>query len=159
MKILITGSITLALAVATSFLVAFPDLRNPADIFWAFGVGGAFGLTIFAPLAAAFAYRTSLRRWLAVHGSAVRWYASILMAVSLGYLLASARYHTSDAFAGLALLVVFLCALAKVMFAIVFRTGNEPPSSGGGGPRPPLAPVPRPPGGRPPALSAAAEVE
>ena len=145
--------------MATGFLVAFPDLRNPADIFWAFGVGVVFALAIFAPIAAAFAYRAPLRRWLAVHGSAVQCYASILMAVSLGYLLASARHRSSDAFTGLALLVVFLCALAKVVFAIVFRTGNEPPSSGGGGPRPPLAPVPRPPSGRPPALSAAAKVE
>src|SRR5262249_37077922 len=107
MKILISGPTTLGLAVAAGFLVAFPDLRTPADVLWVFGVGVVLGLAIFAPVAAAFAYQTPLRRWLTVHGSAVQWYASILMAVSLGYLLAAARYRTSDAFVGLAMLVVF----------------------------------------------------
>src|SRR5262245_35745556 len=158
-KILITGSTTLGLAVAAGFLVGFPGLRTPADILWACVVVAVLGSAIFAPLAAAFAYRTHLRRWLTVHGSAVQWYASILMAISLGYLLASARYHPSDVFAGLAMLVIFLCVLAKAAIAIAFRAGNEPPLSGDGESGAPLAPVPRPPGGRPPALSAAAEVE
>ena len=80
MKILITGSTTLGFAVTVAFLLAFPNLRTSADILWAFAVGVVFGLAIGAPVAVAFAYRTQLRRWLSVHGSAVQWYSSILLA-------------------------------------------------------------------------------
>jgi len=63
-----------------------------------------------------------------------------------------------DILTGTALLLLFVVVLARVVFAIRFRPGTEPPLSGGGGRRPPDAPVPRPPNGRPPTLVAAAEV-
>jgi len=62
-----------------------------------------------------------------------------------------------DILTGVALLLLFVVVLAKVVFAIISRPGSDLPPSGGGGRRPPDAPVPRPPWGRPPALSAAAE--
>jgi hypothetical protein len=55
-------------------------------------------------------------------------------------------------------LVLFLIAVAKVMFPIIARRNNGFPPGDGRGQCPPDAPVPRTAGGRPPALSAAAEV-
>ena len=72
--------------------------------------------------------------------------------VAVGQLL---RGH--DVLTGTALVLLFLWAVAKVIAAIVVRRKGEPPS--GGGTWPAGEPVPRPPGGRPPALSAAAEVK
>ena len=72
--------------------------------------------------------------------------------VGVGQLL---RGH--DVLTGIALVLLFLWAVAKVIAAIVRQKGG-PPSDGGGGSWPAGSPVPRPPGGRPPALSAAAEV-
>lgn len=63
-----------------------------------------------------------------------------------------------DILTGIALLVLFLVAVVKVVFAIIARRDNGFPPGDGGGQRPPDAPVPRPPAGRPPALSAAAQV-
>jgi len=71
--------------------------------------------------------------------------------VAVGQLL---RGH--DVLTGIALVLLFLWAVAKVIAAIVVRRRCEPPSGGGGGGWPAGEPVPRPPGGRPPALSAAA---
>ena len=63
-----------------------------------------------------------------------------------------------DVLTGIALVLLFLWTVAKVIAAIVVRRRGGPPGSGGGGSWPAGSPVPRPPGGRPPALSAAAEV-
>src|SRR5262245_14029384 len=94
-----------------------------------------------------------LRWWFATYGVAVQWFASVLMVSCLGCLLASVLYFKSDLLNGLALLILSFVVLAKIVCAIIFR------SDGGAGPRPPLAPVPRPPNGRPPVLSAEAEIE
>jgi hypothetical protein len=67
--------------------------------------------------------------------------------------------HGHDILTGIALVVLFLWAVAKVIAAIVVRRRGEPPYGGGGGSWLAGEPVPRPPGGRPPALSAAAEVK
>jgi hypothetical protein len=162
LKILTLGPMTLAVVITTGFVIAFPVLRSPGDILLAFGIAMIAGLFFFAPVAAAVAFRGSLRRWLDAHGHSVQWCASILMSMSLGYLFASVRYHGSDAMSALALLVLFTGALAKTIFSIVYRTGDEPPSgggNGGGGWRPPFAPVRHPGGGHPPGLSSAATVK
>ena len=75
-----------------------------------------------------------------------------ILIVAVGHWL---RGH--DILTALALLLLLLAVLAKVVFAIISRRKSEPPPGGGGRRYPPDAPVPRPPGGRPPALSAAAE--
>src|SRR5262245_3566033 len=74
--------------------------------------------------------------------------------VAVGQLL-----HGHDVLTGIALVLLFLWAVAKVIAAIVVRRRGEPPGSGGGGSWPAGSAVPRPPGGRPPALSAASEVK
>jgi hypothetical protein len=56
------------------------------------------------------------------------------------------------------LLILSLVVAIKVAFAIIARRESGLPPGDHGGGRPPDAPVPRPPRGRPPALSAAAEV-
>jgi hypothetical protein len=158
-KMLITGPMALGLVSAVGFMLVFPQLRTPSELLLAFVVGAVGGLVIFIPVAAALAFRKQLRPSAVAQGFTVQRYASIAMVFSLGYLFASAIHHTSDLLTGLAVLSLFFGALAKIVFGIIFCTRQEPPSDGGGGPRPPLAPVLRPTGGRPPTLSAAAKVE
>jgi hypothetical protein len=62
-----------------------------------------------------------------------------------------------DVLTGIALVLLFLVALTKLIFAVIHRRRRGPSSGGGGwaaGTR-----EPRPPGGRPPVLSAAAKME
>jgi len=83
----------------------------------------------------------------------------IKLVVMGGLIVAVGRLlHGHDILTGIALVLLFLWAVAKVIAAIVVRRRGEPPSGGDGGSWPAGEPVPRPPGGRPPALSAAAEV-
>ena len=67
--------------------------------------------------------------------------------------------HGHDVLTGIALVLLFLWAVAKVIPAIGVRWRGGPPSGGGSGSWPAGSPVPRPPDGRPPELSAAAEVK
>lgn len=157
LKMMIVGPVTLALSVTTGVLLVYPELRSATEVFWIFAVGAAAGVVIFAPLAAALAFRNQMRPWATRHGYAIQWYASAMMMLALGYLLASIVHRTPDALTGLAVLILFFGVMAKVVFGIVFRPGNEPPR-GGSGPRPPRAPVLRPPGGRPPVLQFASPV-
>jgi hypothetical protein len=143
--------------LAVTLLV--PESRTPREMLFAFGAGFLVGLSFVAPIAGALAFRAALRPWLNLHGFAVQRCAAFLMAFSLGYLFASVRHLSADAYIGLALLGVFLGVMAKLVCAIACGQADDPPSSRGGGPRPPDAPVPRPPSGGPPALSAAARVE
>ncbi|MGH7969108.1 MAG: hypothetical protein ACREIC_10325, partial [Limisphaerales bacterium] len=122
-----------------------------------FSVAATCGLIICAPIAAALAFRSRLRRWIAAHGFAVQWYAAIAMAFSLGYLFGSVGNKASTVFTALALIILFLCVLAKIVFCIAVRD-DEPPLGGGRGPRPQLAPVPRPTGPRRRVFSEAAEM-
>jgi len=88
-------------------------------------------------------------------------------AYALGYLKGSGASHAPAIVGRLvlgAILILILAALAKAIVAVLLRwKGSQGKGNGGGGsgsgPRPPRAPVPRPPGGRPPALSAAAEIK
>jgi hypothetical protein len=80
--------------------------------------------------------------------------------VAFGVLIVTVAHwlRDHDILTGVALLFLFVVALAKVVIAIKSRPGSEPPSiGGGGGRRPPDAPVPRPSDGRPPTLGASAE--
>ncbi len=73
--------------------------------------------------------------------------------VGLGLLL---RGH--DILTGLALSVLLLAVICKIAFALIMRRrGGSPPGRGGGDSA--RRPTPRPPGRRPPALSAAEEVK
>ena len=132
--VLLIGPTGLGLLMAVAFVVAVPELRGLRGILFAFGAGLVVGLTIFAPIAGALAFRAPLRPWLAVHGFTVQWYASILMAFALGYLVASIHQDSSDAYVALAFLAVFLGAIAKIVFAIVLGSGDEQPSRRGGRP-------------------------
>ena len=64
-----------------------------------------------------------------------------------------------DLLTAIALVLLFVVVAAKIVFALIVRRGNEPPSNGNGGGWQPEVPVPKGPGGRPPALSAAAKME
>ena len=64
-----------------------------------------------------------------------------------------------DVLTAVALLVLVAVVAIKVAYAIRFRRRTDPPSGLGSGDWPAGSPVPRPPSGRPPELSAVAEIE
>ena len=157
LTIAVAGLATLGMATAIAVFVSPPEEHRWSELLVAFGIGAALGLTVFAPIAAALAFRARLADWLERYGFHVQWYVSFSMAISLGYIAASVHQKPVDAITTVALLVVFLCAVVKTALGIAFRDGGGPPEPrSGGGPRPPSAPVLRPPGGRPPVLSATA---
>jgi hypothetical protein len=85
---------------------------------------------------------------------------TIRMAIKLtilGVLIVAVFYwlRGHDILTGVAMLVLFLAVVAKVVAAIISRPEGGPPLGNGG--EPPGTRMPRPPGGRPPALSATAE--
>ena len=75
--------------------------------------------------------------------------------VFLGALIVAVFYllRGHDALTGLALVLLFLFAVAKILFAIICRRRGSPPDGGGGGSL--GKPMKRPPTGRPPELTAA----
>lgn len=81
---------------------------------------------------------------------------------ALGYLKGSGASHALAIMGRVALgaiLLLILGVLAKFLVAVLLRRkGGGSPGSSGSGPRPPRSPVPRPGGGRPPSLSAAADI-
>src|SRR5205814_5870058 len=81
LAVLLIGPTGLGLLMTVAVVVALPELRSPRYILFAFGAGLVVGLTIFAPIAGALAFRAPLRRWLAGCGFAVQWYAVELMSV------------------------------------------------------------------------------
>jgi len=84
----------------------------------------------------------------------------IKLVVMGGLIVAVGRLlHGHDVLTGIALVLLFLWAVAKVIAVVVVRRRGGPPFGGGDGGWPAGEPVPRPPGGRPPALSAAAQVK
>jgi hypothetical protein len=68
----------------------------------------------------------------------------------LGYLHGSGPMSRGDIIASVGLSLVFLWVLAKLMFAVIFSSGGQPPSNHRGGPPAPNAPAPLKPGPRPP---------
>jgi hypothetical protein len=85
----------------------------------------------------------------------------IIKLTAVGALIVAVAYglRGHDVLTGIALVLLFLVVVAKVISAILFHRRSEPPPGDGGGRRPPDAPVPRLPGGRPPELSAVAEMK
>lgn len=81
----------------------------------------------------------------------VKLFAFGALIVAIGNLL---RGH--DILTAVAMVLLFLFVVAKVVAALIFRPGSWSAPGDGGEPR--GRPMLRPPGGRPPALSAAAEV-
>jgi hypothetical protein len=144
--IMLAGSIAFGLLIAAGSALTLPELLKPLELLYVFGAGVLCGLAICGPIAAALGFRVRLRRWIQAHGFEVQWYGSILMALALGYLFGSLGHKVSTFSTALALTILYLCALAKLLFGLALRDG-DPPSSGPGlppRPRPPLAPVPRP---------------
>ncbi len=158
--IAVAGPLSLGLAYAVAVFLSLREKYLWSQLWVAFGIGVVLGLTVFAPIATALAFRARLADWLGRYGFHVQWYVSMSMAISLGYVAASVHQKAVDDITVVAMLVVFACALAKTALGIAFRDGGEPPESRTvGGPRPPSAPVLRPPGGRPPVLSEAARLK
>ena len=158
--IAVAGPATLGMATAIAVFVSPPEEHRWSELLVAFGIGAALGFTVFAPIAAALAFRARLADWLERYGFQVQWYVSISMAISLGYIVASVRQEVVDAITVVALLVVFAGALAKTALGIAFRDGGEPPEPGRSGrPHPSASPVLGPPGGPPPVLSTTAPLK
>ena len=112
---LLTGTIT-----TTAFLITTPGARNPRGFCIEFGIGSVFGLLIFAPIVLAENFRSAISGWFSRHGSRVQPRVAFIMAMALGYLIASMRHHTFDAIAFVAMGLVFITAI----FGVVVGTVN-----------------------------------
>src|SRR5438128_591371 len=119
--IAVAGPLTLGLAVAVAVFLSPSEEHRWSELLAAFGIGAALGFTVFAPIAAALAFRARVADWLKRYGFHVQWYVSISMAISLGYIAASVHQKAVDAITTVALLVVFLCAMVKTALGIAFR--------------------------------------
>ena len=153
-KVLLSGAIGLALVL---MLGAIIEVRTLASALFTFAIGLMIGSIFLTPVAAFIAFRQQLGRWVNRHGNQFQPCASFALALALGYLFGSLRGGVSDISVGVALLILYLLALAKVLFATL-RSGPGYPGTGGPW-DPPHAPVRRPPGGKPPVLGAAARIE
>src|SRR5580658_1023796 len=107
LTVLAVGMLIPGLMALVVSLLAFPELREPSDLLFAFGVGAASGPAVVGPILVPLAFRAKLRWWLAFHGRAFERVALIAMAAALACLFASLRSHTSDVLTGLSLLVLY----------------------------------------------------
>jgi hypothetical protein len=156
MTILLAGSAGVAV-VSLALCFFFPVGRcRVRDILFLAAGGVGCGSVVFAPIAIALGFRRPLKGWLAPRAFAVRAGVALLMAASLGYIVASARHDAFDGLTMLGILFMFLGAAIETMVGIVLDPESERPTNEGQGPEPPGAPVRRPPGGKPPTLSAKA---
>ena len=117
--ILMLGALLTGSAMAAAFITTTPDFRNLRGFAIAFGGGAAFGLLMFSPIAFAEKFREGIRRWLERYGARVQPGVAFVMAVALGYWIASMRHHTFDALAFVAMALVFIGALFGVVIGIV----------------------------------------
>ena len=118
-KILLLGGVLTGTVVSAAFVITTPDFRNLRDFSFAFGVGAVFGLLMFSPIAFAEKFRDGIRSWLERHGSRVQPKVAFIMAVALGYWIASMRHDTFDALAFVAMGLVFIGALFGIVIGIV----------------------------------------
>ncbi len=105
--------------------LCLPEQRTLSDMLFYLAAGMATGLFMFGPIAAAVAFR---RRWgdrLCPYVFRVQWITSIIMSLSLGYLLACARHDVVDRWAALAGLLVFLGAIVKAALGIAFSEDKQ----------------------------------
>jgi hypothetical protein len=117
--IVVLGALLTGGAMSAAFLTTTPDARNLRGFLIALGVGAAFGLLMFSPIALAEKFREGIRRWLQRYGARVQPRVAFVMALALGYWFASMRYHTFDALAFVAMGLVFIGALFGVVIGIV----------------------------------------
>jgi hypothetical protein len=117
--ILLLGASLTGAAMTAAFLSITRDVRNPRGFSIVFSVGAGFGLLMFSPVAFAERFRYGIRRWLERHGRHVQPGVSFLMAMALGYWIASMRHGMFDALSFVAMGFVFIGALFGIVVGIV----------------------------------------
>lgn len=94
-----------------------------SSLIW-FGTGLVFGALILTPIAAVEAFRPRLLHLLGPYAFRIERYASLSMAFAMGYVLASMRQSVFDRFVGLALALVFICAMLKMALEELYKPGK-----------------------------------
>lgn len=113
---------TLLAGTVAACVVAVIDstARTPHGVAAVFTMGGILGFVVVAPVAAGEAFRAPLVRWLGQRAWNVHWHTSLLMAVALGYFLASLRHRTLDVFTWISAVTVMLGASVKILLSTIY---------------------------------------
>jgi hypothetical protein len=115
------GSLVLGVAIALSAGLAYPAERTLRGVLTWLAIGSSMGLLLFLPMAVLEALRPTLARWLRPYAFPIQWYASLAMALTMGYILASVRHAAFDPIAIVAGFVVWLGAWTKLGLWVIFR--------------------------------------
>jgi hypothetical protein len=125
------ASLTLAgvlggVAMATCAAIVLPDARTVLKLLIWFGIGAVGSLIAIAPIVAGEVFRTPLTRLLEQRAFHVNWYVSLLMAMAMGYVFASAYHQMFDKLTAVSLVAVFLGAWVKTLLGTVYeRQGGD----------------------------------
>jgi hypothetical protein len=114
---MIVGTGIVAVLYAAIFCFVVPESRTAIGVGATLLLGSAIGVLVFGPIAADEILHKKDPEWLRLHSFRFHWYASLAMALGLGYLAASWRHHRFDGPSGIALLAVFLGAAVKIAFS------------------------------------------
>ena len=113
LTIVTLGPSVLGLVVAAVAWIAVPSERAVPDVASALLIGAVGGVFVFGSIAA-FRLLTERRPdWLACHAWQVSWYMSVLMGLSLGYLIACFRHGIFDSVAAFAIGQLLVGAVVK----------------------------------------------
>src|SRR5262249_8117394 len=119
--ILLLGALLTGAVTSAAFLIFISGARDFRTFSVEFGIGAAWGLIMFSPIAFAEKFRLSIRRWLARRGSRVQPRVGFIMTLALGYATASFRHHTFDVLTMISVGLVFIGA----MFGIIIGIAND----------------------------------
>jgi len=103
---------------ALVFSICIPESRTPSHIALLVALGAGLGLIVFAPIATGLAIRDRRPQWLLRYGPRLHWYASLGMALSLGYLFADLRHGVGDDFVVVLLGTIFIGASVNVALSL-----------------------------------------
>jgi hypothetical protein len=116
--IVILGAALTAALFAVVCVVWEPGKLQVSGVLIGLVCGGALGLVTFGTIAAGLLLGERMTERLAKFARAADRYASLVMAISLGYAIASVRHHNFDGLTAVAYACLFLGAGAKVALAM-----------------------------------------
>ena len=121
------GPPLLALTFAAGTWVAMPNSRDLSSAGWTLAIGAVGGLAIFGPIAAMLALGQRRPKWLGRNAWRIGFYASMAMALALGYLAACIRHGVWDSLMLVASAILFLGAAVKASLGYALRQRRSNP--------------------------------